>query len=1100
MLRPVERAPSPTVEIQRGPRAVEEALLASLAPFARSLREARGEPALLRQRLASPVRIVVPSRSLREHVAARLVRESGGAAAGVLVQTLRGLAREVLERAEVPIPGADSLIRLLVRREARREPALSGALEDLRDGYAAASASVDDLLDAGFEAAHAAALLEALAESEAPAALRVRAAALVRVAARTARSVEGLGLCHRASAYARAADLLADRPELLPARAVCVHGFADVTGAAGSLLEALVRTCAARVFLDHPPDPADPLRRDSAAEFTEPLRARLAHWAPKASEPDTAALPVELTLLEAPGAEAEARGVAERVRGRLDAGAAPERIGIVVRDLALYAVPLRRHLGRLAVPFSGATGAALLSKPGARVLHSLLELLRGGASAPVDRWLAARAGGKGATRSETIDLRVAFHSLGAGRLGEAAALDVAERLAGRSYLALPVRQGLRSATEGESEEDGKERRRTGASLKRRSVSAERLAAAVSEAAELVGLLEAWSGRASFTVRRERLEALTGRAGLRWRPASAAQVALSKAQGALAAEVPEDLELDGGETVLLLERALRGAEMEGVGGSGGGVAVLSVTEARAHTFEHLFVLGMNRDVFPRRVSEDPLLPDALRRVLEAVLPEVPRKQRGFEEERFLFAQLCAASPRVVLSWQSVSEDGRARTPSPFVERLLLAGREAEALPAVLSEPAPAPRLRPAFEHALLAGLHGQEEEREARYAAARDEARRELGAGDGVPAAILARARGAARREWEGEPGSRRLGPYLGLVGPPGAEDLRSRALFVTHLEGMARCPWRHFLEKLLGLEPVPDALGWLPGPDARLLGSAVHGAVEAIVRAGADLPEDEPLADALGREARTLVWPDAEAEALLVRGAVEAALREQGIALPGYASALAAPVAAAVRRARELLGPAPRVLAAEALGTAAIPDVLGETLALHFKVDLALAGSGAPVLGDLKTGGVVSEAAGEEGRRAHLVTKVRQGLLLQGMAYAHAAEGAVGRYLFLGASAGAESRVVEVRASDPELAGVFRSALEELVAARREGAFLPRLLDPSGRKSPDQCGYCEVRDACVQGDSSLRARVGRWSQEEDAAGAPSSDATLRALWRLGPSK
>ena len=71
------------------------------------------------------------------------------------------------------------------------------------------------------------------------------------------------------------------------------------------------------------------------------------------------------------------------------------------------------------------------------------------------------------------------------------------------------------------------------------------------------------------------------------------------------------------------------------------------------------------------------------------------------------------------------------------------------------------------------------------------------------------------------------------------------------------------------------------------------------------------------------------------------------------------------------------------------------------------------------------------------------------MVYAHAAEGARGRYLFLGEAPRSESRQVEVRASDPELAGVFRSALAELLAARREGAFVPRLLDPTGRKSAD---------------------------------------------------
>jgi len=456
---------------------------------------------------------------------------------------------------------------------------------------------------------------------------------------------------------------------------------------------------------------------------------------------------------------------------------------------------------------------------------------------------------------------------------------------------------------------------------------------------------------------------------------------------------------------------------------------------------------------------------------------------------------------------VSEDGRARTPSPFIERLRLAGLPVEPLPGLLSEPGPELRLRPAFEHALLGGLRGGEAEREAGYAAALEEARRELGAAGVVPAAVLAGVRAAARREWEGEPGSASLGPYLGLVGPPGANDLRSRDLFVTHLEGMARCPWRHFLEKLLGLEPVPDALGWLPGPDPLLLGSAVHGAVEALVRAGTGLDDDEPLAAALGREARALVWPGPDTAARLVLGAVEAVLREQGIALPGYAAALARPVAAAALRARELLGPAPRVVAAEALGSAVISGVLGEPLRLHFKVDLALAGeAGGPALVDLKTGAAVSEASSAATRRAHLVGKVRQGLLLQGMVYAHAAEGATGRYLFLGEAASPSGRSVEVRASDDELAGVFRSAVGELVAARREGAFLPRLLDPAARKYADHCRWCEVRDACVHGDSGMRARLGRWCAEPEQAaagaarGAPSLDATLRALWRLGPGK
>jgi len=47
---------------------------------------------------------------------------------------------------------------------------------------------------------------------------------------------------------------------------------------------------------------------------------------------------------------------------------------------------------------------------------------------------------------------------------------------------------------------------------------------------------------------------------------------------------------------------------------GGVPVLTVTEARGRTFDHLFVLGLNAGSFPRPLGEDPLLPDAVRSAL------------------------------------------------------------------------------------------------------------------------------------------------------------------------------------------------------------------------------------------------------------------------------------------------------------------------------------------------------------------------------------------------------------------------------------------------------------------------------------------------------
>ncbi|HHQ47551.1 MAG TPA: hypothetical protein ENK19_01530, partial [Acidobacteria bacterium] len=96
-----------------------------------------------------PLRIVVPSRSLRRHLLAVLTRELG-ALAGVVVQTHRALARQVLEAAgETPPPGGAALQEVMVRRLASEREALREALGGLEDGYRVVAASVRDLLDAG---------------------------------------------------------------------------------------------------------------------------------------------------------------------------------------------------------------------------------------------------------------------------------------------------------------------------------------------------------------------------------------------------------------------------------------------------------------------------------------------------------------------------------------------------------------------------------------------------------------------------------------------------------------------------------------------------------------------------------------------------------------------------------------------------------------------------------------------------------------------------------------------------------------------------------------------------------------------------------------
>ena len=86
--------PRSAVEIGSGALATERALIDCVRGLCDAARE---DPA----QLARPVRVVVPSQSLREHLAAQLVRALGGGVAGVLVQTSRRAAFDVLRAAGV---------------------------------------------------------------------------------------------------------------------------------------------------------------------------------------------------------------------------------------------------------------------------------------------------------------------------------------------------------------------------------------------------------------------------------------------------------------------------------------------------------------------------------------------------------------------------------------------------------------------------------------------------------------------------------------------------------------------------------------------------------------------------------------------------------------------------------------------------------------------------------------------------------------------------------------------------------------------------------------------------------------------------------------
>lgn len=1101
--------------------------------------EARKNPALL----GRPVRIVVPSRSLRLHLGEAIVRARGRSIAGVTIQTLHSLAFEVLERAGEPAPHGMPLFDVVAQRLARTERPLRQGLGDLVDGYTAVAGTVRDLLDAGLEPELFAAVDEALA-TDGP--LRggkaevERARSLVRVAARTESLMREIGLGRVSTLLRRAAELLAADPEhALPARAVLIHGFSDATGVATDLLQALLRR-GALLILDHPPDPAGGggAERAFTARFAERLGtvSRFVPAPPAPLTPVPSPLPslppgeggqggeglARVERFDAVGIEAEAREVACRVRALLDGGARPEGIGVVARDLGPYALPLARHLRRLGVPFSG-VGARGALEPAGRRVRAVLELLRRGEEVPADRWLDAvgslsstpsaasspRRASRAPLRGLLFDLRLAFYALGAGRLRDVAELAVDDVLKDGSY-PLPIRQGLREA-EAEEGSDG-EGVEVETYAARRRVDGGQIRAAVRAAGRLRERLAAWPEEARAGDHFRRVRALLT-ADLAWEPGSDAAKTVFTALVELEREVPAEFPLTREELRTLLARALAGVGTAPLGGQGGGVQVLTVMEARGRTFEQLFVAGLNRDQFPRGVREDPLLPDDLRRILQRVLPDVPIKRAGFDEERYLFAQLLAASPAVTLSWQAADADGRPVSPSPLL-RGVRAGTRAPALYAL--GPPDGYRLRPADEHAVIAALHAPRPWFGSVLAVALEDPG--LAA---VRVAVLDELDPDLRTP-EGRAARARLGPYFGFIGgiggmAPGA-DPRHMDLFVTHLETLAGCPWQLFLGRLLQLEPTPDPLAALPGADPLLLGNAVHAALERIVRAAAaqktppEAPETWPV---------LVPWPAGDEIDRLLLDVAEKLLAAEGIVgMPGLARALA-------DRARPLVdaagaadwegrGPLP-VLRVESRDEVAVHDAAGRARPLWFRADrvdrvdplpapLPAPTSAGLRFTDYKTGRPLSSASKPEYRRRHFLDRVRAGTHLQAAAYLLAAsresaEPAVGRYLYLRPDLETEERDFSVTLADREIAAAFDRAVQAVLGVWDAGSFFPRVVDPAGRNEPARCRYCHVAEACLRGDSGARNRLFEWAERarEGPEALDPAGRALLAVWRL-PAK
>lgn len=1050
-------APGLQLILAQDARAAEEWLLGQLNVYREDL---RADPALLG---AAPLTVVVPNARFRVQLLARL--GAHGAWAGLEVLPLDALAHRCLDRNQaLPVADAQLLLEYFVRRGAEQLPGLSAVLADLNDGFDAVLPAVQDLIQAGLRSEAA----EAWSQEQFQVFLERRELSIDEPRAESwfketaeGRAAELALLAGRWREFAEANHL--DRNVRLARAAECAKRTADPRGRTvaprgRTVAFGFLRPTALELDL------LEALLAGDSDALVVPARAEPEVWQGRLLRaervPLTGPSAPAFQALKLSGPTEERDAVVDFLREHLHGGALPEQLALIVEPA--NAVAWARHLERYGVPCSSPAVPGAL-EPHGRWALAFAQTIAQGARIPIARLFEVLhpeffhglvPDQDRATRSDLNLWRAQLERLGVARL-----------------------EDLRTESGGASADEANRADNRGSRAPEVSAALVRLVPAL-EASRTEGL----------DLGERVAAALEWLDQLGWPREDAARAFLAGVLQALLSDPGSAVQLTAREFAQALEGAIDRRGRASLGGRGAGVQLLRPTDATGLSWRALAWPGLSRGTWPRDTADDPLLPDRLRGGGLWAGLRTAREERALARE--IFDQLRHSAESTWFSYAEFDADGKEQAPAPLLTRARGGAPFCE-LAAVGSRP-------PEWHARWAAGVEGNQ--------------RRELLA-LALPAELAA-SRARSLDELDAPPSKAErdgLGPFLGLVGP--AELAAEGQLFITRLEGYARCGWQALLEKEArlkrSLDPLADALELAPSA----IGLVVHEVLERSARLAAgerfgtaqssSRPEPIELEPLLERD--PVDWPRPSTQDLepLLHSAARSVARTERLAGRFAGELLAERARPMLAEALEVLwatGEPRRILGVEVAARLPLEPGRGPT-ELRFFADLVELDpeSESPGLHlvDYKTGAPISKGARAKTREQHLQAKLTSGVALQAAVYA-LASGGRGSYAYLkdGLDMPAEARFQGLDASQAREA--FEEVVEQLLGERQVGVYPPRLLDEGETAEPRACAMCDVALACRRHDSGARLRIEHWLESvRDHPPEDVAQATWLGYWNRG---